>query len=146
MTRRVVMALFLCASGLMATAQRPAFEVATIKQNRTGAENANVRAEPGGRVSVTNNTVRRVLHSGIRLENSTRNNVTGNQLTSTGTGGIPSFDVINTTDSQILNNVVSVAVSSPIGSSIIQESGTSRNNVYKGNTNGNTTLNPIISH
>jgi uncharacterized protein (TIGR03435 family) len=68
MTRRVVMALFLCASGLMATAQRPAFEVATIKQNRTGAENANVRAQPGGRVSVTNNTLYNLVRNAYRLQ------------------------------------------------------------------------------
>jgi parallel beta-helix repeat protein len=96
-------------------------------------------------VSVVNNTIQRVAHSGIRLENSTRNYVAGNKLISTGTGGINAFEVINTTDSQILNNIVSVDPNSPLGTSVIYESGTSRNNVYRGNTNGRTPLAPAVA-
>jgi parallel beta-helix repeat protein len=97
-------------------------------------------------VTVVNNTVRRVAHSGIRLEGTTRNNVAENTLISTGTGGIMAFEVIDTTDSQIVNNVVSVDPKSPAGTSIIQESGKSRNNTYRGNSNGRTPLDPDIRH
>ena len=93
-------------------------------------------------VTVANNTVRRVAHSGIRLENSTRIYVVNNKLISTGTGGILSFEIINTTDSKIFDNVVAVDPNSPMGTSVISETGTSRNNQYKGNTNGRTALAP----
>ncbi len=97
-------------------------------------------------VTVVNNTIRRVAHSGIRLENSTRNYVANNTLVSTGTGGILAFEIINTADSRILDNAVTVDPNSPLGNSIIQETGSSRNNVYRGNTNGRGPLNPILSH
>lgn len=93
-------------------------------------------------VKVMNNTVRRVAHSGIRLENTTRNYVSGNKLISTGTGGILSFEVTNTTDSQIFNNVVVVDPNSPIGTEIIQEFGTSARNSYKGNSSSKGLLAP----
>jgi len=91
-------------------------------------------------VTVTDNIVRRVAHSGIRLESSTRNYVANNRLVSTGTGGIYAFEVLNTTDSKILNNIVSVDPNSPLGSSVILERGNSRGNTYTGNTDGR---NPI---
>src|SRR5882724_5883860 len=93
-------------------------------------------------VTVANNTIQRVAHSGILLENSTRNYVTGNKLISTGTGGINAFEIIDTTDSKILNNVVAVDPKSPMGTSSIVVTGNSRNNVFKGNTNGRTSLDP----
>jgi parallel beta-helix repeat protein len=93
-------------------------------------------------VTVTDNVVRRVAHSGIRLESSTRNYVANNRLVSTGTGGIYAFEVLNTTDSKILNNIVSVDPNSPLGSSVILERGNSRNNTYTGNTDGR---NPIAA-
>lgn len=96
-------------------------------------------------VTVIENTIRRVAHCGIRLENSTRIYVAGNTLISTGTGGIPSFEILNTTDSKIFDNVVTIDPNSPLGTSVIQETGTSRNNLYKGNTNGRTALAPILS-
>jgi parallel beta-helix repeat protein len=95
-------------------------------------------------VTVANNTIRRVAHCGIRLENSTRNYVVGNTLVSTGTGGIQSFEIVNTTDSRIFDNVITVDPNSPLGSSVIRETGTSRNNQYKGNTNGRIALAPLI--
>jgi parallel beta-helix repeat protein len=95
-------------------------------------------------VKVINNTVRRVAHSGIRLENTTRNYVSGNKLISTGTGGIPSFEVSNTTDSQIFNNVLVVDPNSPLGTEVIQEAGTSARNSYKGNSSGKGSLAPNI--
>jgi len=87
-------------------------------------------------VTVINNTVRRVAHAGIRLENVTRVYVAENTLVSTGTGGMQAFEVINTRDSKILNNVISVDPNSPMGTTAIQESGTSQNNSYSGNSDG----------
>jgi parallel beta-helix repeat protein len=97
-------------------------------------------------VTVVNNTVRRVAHSGIRLESTTRNYVANNTLVSTGTGGILAFEVIDTTDSKIVDNVVSVDPRSPLGNSVIQETGKSRNNIYSGNTDGKFRINPSIRH
>lgn len=96
-------------------------------------------------VRVVDNTITRVSHSGIRLQVSTRNYVARNRLTSTGTGGIPSFDVQDTTDSEIVDNVVSLDPNSPIGTRVIQETGTtSRNNRYRGNTDGRGPLAPML--
>lgn len=96
-------------------------------------------------VTVINNTIRRVAHSGIRLQDSTRNHVAGNKLISTGTGGILAFEIINTTDSSILDNVVAIDPNSPAGNSTIKETGASRNNTYRGNTDGRTALDPVIA-
>jgi parallel beta-helix repeat protein len=85
-----------------------------------------------------------VAHAGIRLQNSTRNYVANNTLISTGTGGIFSFEVMDTTDSKIFDNTVSIDPNSPVATSAIVESGSSRNNVYRGNTNGRTALAPSI--
>ncbi len=95
-------------------------------------------------VKVVNNTVSRVAHSGIRLEDSTRNYVSGNKLISTGTSGILAFEVTNTTDSQIFNNVVVVDPNSPLGNEVIQEAGTSARNSYKGNSSSKGSLAPSI--
>jgi parallel beta-helix repeat protein len=95
-------------------------------------------------VTIVNNVVRRVAHAGIRLQNSTRNYVANNTLISTGTGGIFSFEVMDTTDSKIFDNTVSIDPNSPVATSAIVESGSSRNNVYRGNTNGRTALAPSI--
>ncbi len=95
-------------------------------------------------VKVINNTVSRVAHSGIRLENTTRNYVSGNKLISTGTGGILSFEITNTTDSQIFNNVILVNPNSPLGTEVIQEAGTSARNSYKGNSGSKGSLAPNI--
>lgn len=85
-------------------------------------------------VRVIDNIVTRVAHSGIRLENSTRNQVSGNRLISTGTGGILPFEVIDTTDSQIFDNVVVVDPRSSLGTEAIQESGKSARNSYQRNS------------
>lgn len=95
-------------------------------------------------VKVINNTVRRVAHSGIRLENTTRNYISGNKLISTGTGGILAFEVTNTTDSQIFDNVVVVDPNSPLGTEVIQEAGTSARNSYKGNSSSKGSLAPSV--
>ncbi len=88
-------------------------------------------------VTVVNNSITRVAHCGIRLENSTRNIVRNNKLVSTGTGGIFAFELLNTTDSEITNNVVAIHPNSPVATSAIVEKGPgTRNNTFRGNTNG----------
>jgi parallel beta-helix repeat protein len=93
-------------------------------------------------VDVINNTVSRVAHSGIRLENTTRNRVSGNKLISTGTGGILSFEVTDTTDSEIVDNVITVDPNSPLGTEVIQEAGKSARNSYLRNSGRNGSLLP----
>jgi uncharacterized protein (TIGR03435 family) len=68
MTRRFVTAL-LCASGLVVAAQRPTFEVASIKRNIEVSDRAFVRNEQGGRISVGNNTLRNIVRNAWRLQN-----------------------------------------------------------------------------
>ena len=96
-------------------------------------------------VEVANNILRRISHSGIRLEHTTRNYVHDNTLISTGSGGTLAFEVNNTTDSRIFNNVVTIDGNSPAATSIIAETGTSFNNVYKGNTGGKDVVTPVTS-
>ncbi|HEV2826291.1 MAG TPA: right-handed parallel beta-helix repeat-containing protein [Pyrinomonadaceae bacterium] len=87
-------------------------------------------------VTVVDNTIQRVSHCGIRLENSSHAYVARNKIISAGTGGLFAFEITNTTDSQILDNIVTVDPRSPLANAVIVEAGTSRNNVYKGNTDG----------
>ena len=68
MTRRFVTAL-LCALGLVVAAQRPTFEVASIKRNIEVSDRAFVRNEQGGRISVGNNTLRNIVRNAWRLQN-----------------------------------------------------------------------------
>lgn len=93
-------------------------------------------------VTVTDNVVQRVAHSGIRLESSRRLNVTRNRLISTGTGGILAFEVLDTTDSRIEDNAVTVDPNSPLGNSVILEKRGARNN-YRGNTDGRNPIGPV---
>jgi hypothetical protein len=121
-------------------------------------------------LTIVDNTVQRVSYSGIQLQNTTRNYV--NKLISTGAGGLISrgslawdaglsilglkqairtiidanvaFDIIDTTDSKIFDNVVLVDPNSPAATSVIRETGASRNNLYKGNTDGHTILTPTV--
>lgn len=68
MTRLSVGALLVCASGLVVAAQRPTFEVASIKRNVEVSDRAFVRGEPGGRLSVGNNTLRNIIRNAWRLQ------------------------------------------------------------------------------
>ena len=116
-----------------------------LTPNETGNVASGIYVAAGTRdVEIADNIVRRVSHSGIRLENSTRNYVHGNTLVSTGSGGNISFHIANTTDSQIVNNVVSIDPNSPAATGVIQETGTSARNSYRGNTNGKSPLTPIL--
>jgi uncharacterized protein (TIGR03435 family) len=47
----------------------PAFEVASIKRNVSGSDNASVRAQPGGRVAVTNNSLRNIIRNAYGVQN-----------------------------------------------------------------------------
>lgn len=83
-------------------------------------------------VVVSDNEIFRASHSGIRVENSVRVTVERNTLVATGTGGITSFEIANTTDSQF--NFNNVRPQGLYGSGRILESGTSDRNTYRGNT------------
>jgi uncharacterized protein (TIGR03435 family) len=47
----------------------PAFEEASIKENQSASDNASVRALPGGRVSVTNNSLRNIIRNAYNVQN-----------------------------------------------------------------------------
>jgi uncharacterized protein (TIGR03435 family) len=47
----------------------PAFEVASIRENTSASDNASVRAQPGGRVSVTNNSLRNIIRNAYNVQN-----------------------------------------------------------------------------
>jgi uncharacterized protein (TIGR03435 family) len=49
-------------------AQPPTFEVATVKRNVSGSTSASNRALPGGRVTITNNTLRNMIRNFYRLQ------------------------------------------------------------------------------
>lgn len=82
-------------------------------------------------VVLSDNEIFRAAHSGIRIENSVRVTVERNTLVATGTGGIFSFEVLNTTDSQF--NFNQVRPQGLYGTGNIVETGNSNRNTYKGN-------------
>jgi uncharacterized protein (TIGR03435 family) len=56
------------ALGLVAYAQAPTFEVASIKRNASGSSNSSSRALPGGRITMTNRTLRDMVREVYRLQ------------------------------------------------------------------------------
>jgi len=69
MHRRLLSALLLVsAASLTPRAQPPAFDVATIKRNVSGSDRMSVRREPGGRITVTNNTLFNIIRNAYGLE------------------------------------------------------------------------------
>jgi uncharacterized protein (TIGR03435 family) len=46
-----------------------AFEVASIKENVSVSDNASVRAQPGGRVTVSNNSLRNIIRNAYNVQN-----------------------------------------------------------------------------
>lgn len=46
-----------------------AFEVASVKENVSVSDNASVRAQPGGRVSVSNNSLRNIIRNAYNVQN-----------------------------------------------------------------------------
>jgi uncharacterized protein (TIGR03435 family) len=72
--RRVVGLTVLLVSGsatphAQAPAPIPAFDVASIKENVSTSDNASVRAQPGGRVTVSNNTLRNIVRNAYNVQN-----------------------------------------------------------------------------
>jgi uncharacterized protein (TIGR03435 family) len=51
-----------------APGRSPAFEVASIKRNVSGSDNASVRGQPGGRLAITNTTLRTIIRNVYRLQ------------------------------------------------------------------------------
>jgi uncharacterized protein (TIGR03435 family) len=45
-----------------------AFEVASIKRNRSGSDSTGVRGQPGGRLTITNNTLRNIIRNAYSLQ------------------------------------------------------------------------------
>ena len=68
MTRRFVGALLVGVSGLIVAAQRPAFEVASIKRNTSVGQLSSMNGQPGGRITVTNHTLRSIVRNINRLQ------------------------------------------------------------------------------
>ena len=69
MIGKLAAALFVSGLGAASVlAQRPAFEVATVKRNVSGSGNASNRALPGGRVTITNNTLRNIIRNFHRIQ------------------------------------------------------------------------------
>jgi hypothetical protein len=85
-------------------------------------------------VVVTDSYVQRVGQSGFRVEGGVNITVERVKLVSTGTGGILSFEVSNTTDSRFAFNSVTVDPRSPLGRGLMHETHGSNRNVFEGNT------------
>jgi len=69
MTRRFAATLLLCAAiALTARAQRPAFEVASIRRNVSVGQLSSISGQPGGRLTVTNHTLRNIIRNTNRLQ------------------------------------------------------------------------------
>jgi uncharacterized protein (TIGR03435 family) len=68
---RYVVALAAVAYAIAVHAQdgSPAFEVASVRENTSASDNASVRAQPGGRVSVTNNSLRNIIRNAYNIQN-----------------------------------------------------------------------------
>jgi uncharacterized protein (TIGR03435 family) len=64
-----VIAVALLAAGMPGVAQTPTFEVASIRQNKSGADGASVRVQPGGRLNVTNNSLRNIVRNAYNVQN-----------------------------------------------------------------------------
>jgi uncharacterized protein (TIGR03435 family) len=46
----------------------PTFEVASVKSNKTGADGASIRVQPGGRMTATNQTVRNLIRNAYNIQ------------------------------------------------------------------------------
>jgi len=77
-------------------------------------------------VTVANNTIQRVAHSGIRPREQHSKLRDWEQAYLDWDWSIISFGGSNTTDSKIFDNIVAIDPNSPLGTSTIQEKGASR--------------------
>jgi uncharacterized protein (TIGR03435 family) len=73
-TSRIVLALAatvipFAAPMAQAPAPAPAFEVASIRKNVSVSDDASVRAQPGGRLTVSNNTLRNIIRNAYNVQN-----------------------------------------------------------------------------
>ena len=69
MTRPLATALLLCAALVLpARAQRPAFEVASIRRNVSVGQLSSISGQPGGRITVTNHALRNIIRNMNRLQ------------------------------------------------------------------------------
>ena len=69
MLSRLVLACLGCTViGALLHAQRPSFDVASIKRNLSGNEGSRGRLQPGGRVSFTNEPLRRMILDAYQLQ------------------------------------------------------------------------------
>jgi uncharacterized protein (TIGR03435 family) len=65
------MKIYLAAAALLlaqAPQPRPAFEVASIKRNLSGSTNSSTRGQPGGRITITNRSLRNIVQEINRLQ------------------------------------------------------------------------------
>jgi uncharacterized protein (TIGR03435 family) len=69
MRRFLLSALVVVSTGaLSVVAQRPTFEVASIKRNISVGQLSSVNGQPGGRITVTNHTLRNIVRNVNRLQ------------------------------------------------------------------------------
>jgi uncharacterized protein (TIGR03435 family) len=75
-SRTALAVLSVAALGITTAAQqpspdtsRPVFEAASIRRNVSGSDQASVRAQPGGRMSVTNNSLRNIVRNAYNVQN-----------------------------------------------------------------------------
>src|SRR5262252_2565118 len=66
--RPALASLIFAVLGAQLLAQRPTFEVASIKRNLSGNEGSRGRIQPGGRVSFTNEPLRRMILDAYQLQ------------------------------------------------------------------------------
>src|SRR5262245_1477131 len=86
-TRLMTKMLTALALGTTLLAQAPAFDVATIKQNKSGEQLAGIQRQPGGRVTITNMSLRTLVTYAYRIN--------GNQLAGgPGWTDIDRFDIV----------------------------------------------------
>ena len=104
-----------------------------LKENVAGYVYSGIYVNGGSNTTISGNEIIRTVHGGIRVEGASNLLVERNRIISTGTGGIVSFEILSTVDSRFASNSVTVDPRSPMGRSVIVESGTSDRNTYDGN-------------
>jgi uncharacterized protein (TIGR03435 family) len=66
--RKLLATLAVASFGFAAQAQAPAFEVASIKRNTSVGQLSSINGQPGGRITVTNHTLRNIVRNINRLQ------------------------------------------------------------------------------
>jgi len=70
----IALTVFVGGAGLLGQSpapapNRPSFEVASIRKNVSLSDSASVRGQPGGRLTVTNNTLRNIIRNAYNVQN-----------------------------------------------------------------------------